>query len=533
MNTYKIIVYEHQATGKLKRISEYLRDPETHKFFTRSGAQKFAKHLFAHEYDQERYEIYVEPADPMTSSLVGSITRDYAKPRPKKPECVKRYRRLNPGMTKHEALRMCKMVGMPIKYSQKPPKVSDGAVFVSDWPALFDSPNLRACIGTKAVKDLEKIGIIERESGFGYHVVKKPSFFTRANLGAKIYESLLSCAGVQKTRATEKMQQEELEKHRKEEWENRKRKQEERLAVAIPEERQLMKKMQERDDVFGWRDGERRDLRLAELDKEIPMLEEAVKLKKGKLTIGWQPIGSYPEFINVADFMDSSRTKSRKSSGSHKLRRVGTSKTHKTCQACGKTGLKKTYVFETKSGKKYLGSECAKSSKKDHAEEKWFTYQDWIKDIEDRVVIHLVPIHISGPKVRKLFAEHKRKISEALLERWKAHEQPFSVALDISETLYPVAEAKAQHRLRLIHEFESPKPVPTKEGLCLEEMISSGIAKTQREAFFLCIQAQQAGIDPRELVKRIQRKQGKWLVPVGLGVGMLAGYGISKAAGVV
>lgn len=42
------------------------------------------------------------------------------------------------------------------------------------------------------------------------------------------------------------------------------------------------------------------------------------------------------------------------------LRRVGTSKTHKTCERCGKSKLKKTYVFERSDGTRvYLGSECA------------------------------------------------------------------------------------------------------------------------------------------------------------------------------
>lgn len=535
--SYKIIVYEYQDSGKLKRISEFVRDPETKKFFTRARAQTFAKHLFAHKYDQEKYEIYVEPISAQTSSLDGAtdlrsqcwgvslagnrstwlknprgpsgggvlifpnkksaeaaavkqrqiwITRpsktywlaypemmgpyasearilesvsafakggredypDSAKQRPKKPVCVKRWRSKNPGMTKHEALRMCRMVGMPLKFSQKPPKTDSAvATKVGDIPITYTHRKY-----------------VDGEAGLA-------DIFAAAD-----------CQQVLPPTPDGRM----------------------RIHCNV---RPLINKP--------WSD----------------VKKSGATWIQGTGTVEDPFISGGARDVALADSA-SSYMKSRKSkpgsSGSHKLRRVGTSKTHKTCQACGKTGLKKTYVFETRSGKKkYLGSECAKSSRVDHAEEKWYSYQDWIKDVEDRVVNSLdMPL----AKSHKLFTKHKRKTSEALLERWKAHEPPFSVALDISETLIPIAESSYKHALK---EFKSPKPIPTWEGKCLEEMISSGIAKNQREAFYLCIQAQQAGIDPRELVKRVKSKRGRWLVPVGLGVGLVAGYGISKAAGVI
>lgn len=142
--SYKILVYEFQDSGKLKRISEFLRDPETKKFFTRAGAQAFAKHLFTHEYDQEKFEIYVEPVAPQTSSLV-----DGAKPRAKKPTCVKSWQRKVPGLTKREALRMCESVGNPLKYSRKAPTRKDMAVAIKlgDVPIDYEKRVERSLSG--------------------------------------------------------------------------------------------------------------------------------------------------------------------------------------------------------------------------------------------------------------------------------------------------------------------------------------------------------------------------------------------------
>lgn len=61
---------------------------------------------------------------------------------------------------------------------------------------------------------------------------------------------------------------------------------------------------------------------------------------------------------SVSRFMGISRKREHLDSSMY--RRVGTSKTHKTCERCGKTKLKQTHAFERSDGTRvYLGSECA------------------------------------------------------------------------------------------------------------------------------------------------------------------------------
>lgn len=67
----------------------------------------------------------------------------------------------------------------------------------------------------------------------------------------------------------------------------------------------------------------------------------------------------------VTSYMDDARDRSKaRKSRSSSSRRVGTSRTHKTCDNCGKTDLKSTVVMESADGAKmYYGSECAKTSR--------------------------------------------------------------------------------------------------------------------------------------------------------------------------
>lgn len=65
--------------------------------------------------------------------------------------------------------------------------------------------------------------------------------------------------------------------------------------------------------------------------------------------------------MSVLDFMKKSlRRATGKKASRTGLRRVGTSKSHDTCDLCGKTGLKETHVMEGADGTRvYYGSECA------------------------------------------------------------------------------------------------------------------------------------------------------------------------------
>lgn len=461
MSGYKIVVYEvHPETAKVKRVTEFLRDPKTKKFFTRAQAQEFSKHLFTHEYDQEKYEIYVEPISAQTSSLDGAKL--------------------------HAIERGGKCWGVRLQGGELPPHGETWLQNRHGTALLFPSKKAAESAAAKQ----RQIWITRPTKRYW---IAYPALMAPYASEAQVTESITAFAGGGYAIGSDG-------------------------AKARPKMPKCVKKRMRQSQWMTKHEA----LRMCEM-VGMPLKYSQKPPKEGE----W------------ADFMDAARAKSKShESGSHKLRRVGTSRKCHQCDKCGKTGLKQTCVME-RSGDKarfHYGSECAKRKSHDKLEEKWFTYKDWIKDVEERVVDHLVsaPTPIWNQEARKLFNEHKRKTSEALLERWKAHEPAFSVALDIAETLIPKARRESRHKHTLaMEEFESPKPVPTWEGKCLEEMISSGIAKNQREAFYLCIQAQQAGIAPRELVKRIKSKKGRWLIPVGLGVGLVAGLGISKAAGVI
>lgn len=76
--------------------------------------------------------------------------------------------------------------------------------------------------------------------------------------------------------------------------------------------------------------------------------------------------------MSVLDFMKKSlRRATGKKASRTGLRRVGTSKSHDTCDLCGKTGLKETVVMEGADGARvHYGSECA-SDHSEYSEKKW------------------------------------------------------------------------------------------------------------------------------------------------------------------
>lgn len=80
--------------------------------------------------------------------------------------------------------------------------------------------------------------------------------------------------------------------------------------------------------------------------------------------------------MSVLDFMKKAmRRATGKKASRTGLRRVGISRSHDTCDMCGKTGLKETHVMEGADGARvYYGSECAKSDHSDSQDWKITTY---------------------------------------------------------------------------------------------------------------------------------------------------------------